>query len=458
MQKNPARLTEGDVPKILIKLALPMALGMLGMVIFNLTDTFFVGKLGADQLAALSFTFPVVMVLNALAQGVGLSSSALVSRAVGEQNQDKVKRLATDSLLLGVFLLAIILPLGLLTIDPLFTLLGAEGIYLEYIRDYMTIWYFGSVMVVIPMIGNNIIRGLGDTKTPGTVMAISATINVILDPLLIFGLGPFPELGIRGAAIATVIARSLTAVIALYVLYFREKTITLSLPNPTEVWQSWKQLLYIAVPNSLINMALPLGSGVITRILAAFGPAVVAGFGVATRIEMLSLVFVGALASVTGPFAGQNLGARKFERVQLGIRTGVCLSVEIGVVLALVLGFLAYPIAALFSRDPIVIETTVMYLRIVPIAYGFQGILRIGATVLNVLKKPFHSSALTILQTFGLYIPSAFLISMWWGIPGIFASLAVSYLIAGTLANIVVKRQIQLFVEAVARQNGTLSA
>lgn len=429
-----------------------MVMGMLGMVVFNLTDTYFVGRLGPEQLAALSFTFPVVMVLNAVAQGVGLSSSALVSRAVGEDDWDGVRKLALHSLLLGVSILAVILTAGLLTVDQLFRALGAEGQILDYVREYMQIWYFGSVMVVIPMIGNNIIRGLGDTKTPGTVMAISAMVNVVLDPLLIFGLGPFPQLGIRGAALATVIARSLTAIIAIYVLAFRERILVPQVPTPAAVWHSWRQLLYIAVPNALINMALPLGSGFVTRILAGFGPAVVAGFGVATRIEMLALIFIGALASVSGPFAGQNLGARKFDRVVLGMQTGELLSLGVGVFTAATLGLLARPIAGVFTQDSSVIETTVLYLRIVPLAYGFQGVLRLSATVLNVLKKPLHSAGLTILQTFGLYLPLAAVSASLWGTPGIFASLAVSYFAAGSLAHIAVHRQIQRFA---AQHDGT---
>ncbi len=442
-----ARLTEGNVPRGLFRLAIPMVFGMLGMVVFNVTDTFFVSRLGADQLAALSFTFPVVMILNALAQGIGMSSSALVSRAVGETNPQKVERLATDSLALGVAVLALIVSIGLFTIRPLFTALGAEGIILDHIAEYMVIWYWGSIMVVIPMIGNNIIRGLGDSKTPGTVMAISASVNVLLDPLLIFGLGPFPALGIRGAAIATVLARSLTAVVALYVLIRRERIIRFTRPTVADIWYSWRQLLYIAVPNALINMALPLGSAFVTRILAAFGPAVVAGFGVATRVEMFSLLFINALGSVTGPYIGQNLGGKLFDRVHLARRSAESFCIVIGVIAAIVLASLAEPIARIFSPDPEVLRTAVLYLRIVPAAYGFQGILRIGSITLNVLGRPFHSAGLTVLQTFGIYIPLAALTSRMWGVPAIFVSLGLSYLIGGSLAHLLSARQIQAAAE-----------
>ncbi|MGI6037813.1 MAG: MATE family efflux transporter [Limnochordia bacterium] len=441
-QQNLARLTEGNVPQGIIKMALPMIMGMLGMVIFNVTDTFFVSMLGADELAALSFTFPVVLVFNSISQGIGLSSSALVSQAIGEQDMPQVRALATHSLALGLVVIIIATGTGLATIRPLFRLLGAEGIILDFIYEYMSVWYLGLMMVVIPMIGNNIIRATGDTKTPGTIMVISATINIILDPLIIFGLGPFPALGVRGAALATVVARSFSAVAVTYVLCFRDKLLTFATPKVKEIWNSWRQLLYIAGPNALIQMALPLSSGIITRILAAFGPSVVAGFGVATKVQMFATVFMGALAAVMGPFTGQNLGARRFDRVTLGRQTAERMCLLIGLGLMAFLALFARPIALIFSRDPAVYNITIIYLRIVPLGYGFYGILRTSATVLNVLKKPFHSSGLIILQTFGLYVPLALYTSRLWGPPGVFVSLVLSYLIAGSLAHLALVKQI----------------
>ncbi|MEE8441062.1 MAG: MATE family efflux transporter, partial [Spirochaetia bacterium] len=157
-----AQLTDGNVPRMLIRLTIPMVFGMLSMVLYNLVDTLFVGRLGKDQLAALSFTFPVVLVISSLALGVGMGASAAISRAIGAGDGDRVRRLTTDSLVLAVLIVGTFATAGILTIDPLFRLLGADERILPYISKYMTIWYPGMVFVVVPMVGNNAIRATGD--------------------------------------------------------------------------------------------------------------------------------------------------------------------------------------------------------------------------------------------------------------------------------------------------------
>lgn len=455
MQKTrKAKLTKGNVSKQLINLSLPMIVGMLGMIAFNLIDTFFIGQLGAEQLAAMSFTFPVVLIIHSIAGGVALGSSSIISKLVGEEDHYQISRLSAASLILGFVVNILLTSIGLFTIKPLFSLLGAKGNILIYIKEYMTVWYLGMIMLVIPQIGNNIIRALGDTKIPSLIMAVAAITNVILDPLLIFGIGPFPNLGIQGAAIATVISRTLTFIVALYVLKYREKLITFEKITFSKLIDSWKRILYIGVPNALIQMALPIGAGIITRLLSTYGTKVVASFGVATKIESFALAFTGALAIVIGPFTGQNLGARKFDRVTKGYKTVEMFSLVTGIALALILGIFSKPIAAVFNKDLEVINTIVLYIRIVPIAYAFQGILRIGSTILNVLNKPFHSSTLIVIQIFVLYVPLAILGSKLFGITGIFGALSLSYLVSGILAHFETKRQFVKYKNKLQEENG----
>ncbi|MCK4516768.1 MAG: polysaccharide biosynthesis C-terminal domain-containing protein, partial [Spirochaetaceae bacterium] len=238
-----AQLTEGNVPRMLIRLTIPMIFGVLSMVLYNLVDTLFVGRLGKDQLAALSFTFPVVLVISSLALGVGIGASAAISRAIGAGDHGRVRRLTTDSLLLALLIVGVFATAGILTIDPLFRLLGANERILPYINEYMSIWYPGMVFVVFPMVGNNAIRATGDTRTPGIVMMIGALANAMMDPLLIFGIGPFPALGIRGAAAATLFGRSITFVAAIYVLSVREHLLDFRRPKIAAVLSSWKEVL-----------------------------------------------------------------------------------------------------------------------------------------------------------------------------------------------------------------------
>ena len=249
-----AKLTEGSVGWLLVRLTLPMIMGILSMVVYNLVDTFFVSRLGKLQMAALTFTFPVVLFVGSVAHGLGVGTSSLVSRAIGANNLKRVRRLSTDSLVLSFSAVALFAAAGLLTINPLFRMLGADEKILPYIREYMTVWYPGMLFVVFPMVGNNIIRATGDTKTPGLVMLIGALINSVLDPLLIFGsdavpvIGPLlgsigliiKPLGIRGAATATLIGRSFTFTIALYILGHREKFLTFKNTSLKEILSSWR--------------------------------------------------------------------------------------------------------------------------------------------------------------------------------------------------------------------------
>ena len=358
-------LVEGPIGKILVKLTVPMIFGVLGMVAFNLVDTFFVGQLGTLELAALSFTFPVIFAIASLALGIGIGASAVVSRSVGEGDEEKVKALTTDSLILAMLFVAIIIVAGLLTLDPVFRLLGATDELMPLIKQYMSIWYPGMIFVVVPMVGNNAIRAIGDTKTPSAIMLIAVAVNGIMDPLLIFGLGPFPRLELSGAAIATVIARASVFIVSLYVLNFREKMITFARRKLADLVQSWKRILYIGLPAAGTRIIVPVVTGVITRLLASYGPEAVAAFGVAARLEFFALAVVWALASVIGPFVGQNWGAGDYDRVRSGIRASQRFAILWGLGMCLLLVALAKPIAAIFSENPAVVASIILYLKII---------------------------------------------------------------------------------------------
>ncbi len=436
-KKSTAKLIEGPIGKTLTKMTIAMTLGMLGMVAFNLVDTFFVGKLGTDQLAALSFTFPVILVISSIALGLALGTSAVISRAIGEGDHHKVQRLTTDSLLLAFIIVIGFVTIGLFTIEPLFKALGATSKIISYIKIYMKIWYIGMPFVVVPMVGNNAIRATGDANTPSIIMLIAVCVNTILDPLLIFGIGPFPELGIKGAAIATVISRFTTFSVALWVLAKREKMISFDIPGITEIINSWKQILFIGVPIAGARIIIPITIGIITRMVSSYGVKAVAGFGVVSRLEFFSLVVIHALSSVFGPFIGQNLGAKKYDRVHTAINISHRFSILWEIAVWIILFSFRNTIAGIFNDDTQVISTIVLYLTIVPLSYTMKGIFLLSTTALNVMHKPLQSVSLTIIQMFILCIPLALLGSHLFGLTGIFASVALSYIISGIISRIV---------------------
>lgn len=443
MSKNNKLLTSGSVVKILTELTIPMILGMLSMVIFNIVDTYYVGKLGTNQMAALTFTFPVVLILNSLSQGIGVGASAVISKAVGEGNQHKTQRYTTDSLILGACLVILFAAIGLLTIEPLFKMLGADSDTMPYIVEYMRIWYIGVAFVVIPMIGNNAIRALGDTKTPSIVMSVAAGLNVILDPIFIFGVAFIKPMGVSGAAIATVVSRAITLIVALRILIVREKLISFKDTGLKDIYNSWKEILFIGLPDAVTKMIIPVATGIITGLIALYGKETVAAFGIGTRLEMFALMVSGALASVIVPFVGQNLGAGEIERVQKGIKISEIFVIAYGIGIAIIFILFGRFFAAIFSSSPNVIILVQQYLWIVPLSYCAQGILLISGATLIVLNKPIISALLTIIRMFMIYIPLAFLGSHYFGIIGVWVAIIISFLIIAIAAHVIVKSKLK---------------
>jgi putative MATE family efflux protein len=435
-----AVLTEGETGRTLLRLTVPMVAGILGMVAFNLTDTFFVGRLGTTELAALSFTFPVVLVLQRFTVGLGTGASAVISRAVGRGASNEVRRLTTDSLTLALLFVAVFVTAGFLAMGRVFRALGAEGEILRLVRAYMTIWFAGLLFVFFPMTANNAIRANGDAKTPAMIMLVAVVTNIALDPLLIFGPGPFPRLGLKGAAVATVITRSITFVVSFAIIHFKMRMISFERVSVREVLASWKQILYLGLPAAATRIIAPLGIGAVTSIMAAKGPKAVAAYGVSMKVEFFAMAVVFALSSVLGPFVGQNWGAALRGRVKKGISLSNRFAFLWGLGIFAVLAAFARPIASLFSSDPEVVSTIVLYTRTVTAAYCMFGVFVISMLVMNVLQRPIQSAVLAAAQTLALTVPAAWAGMRIDGLRGAFAGIAVSYVIAGLAARLVLGR------------------
>ena len=199
-------------------MTLPMIVGMVVLMTFGLVDTFFIGMLGTQELAAISFTFPVTFTVISLNIGLGIGTSAIIAKLLGQKKYQQAKETATGALMLTMVLAIVLAIIGVYTIEPIFRLMGAEEPLLVLIKEYMLVWYAAGVFLAMPMVGNSVLRASGDTKTPSLVMALGGLINVVLDPLLIFGWGPVPAFGIQGAAISTLVAWAVGLFYILYIL------------------------------------------------------------------------------------------------------------------------------------------------------------------------------------------------------------------------------------------------
>jgi putative MATE family efflux protein len=408
-----------------------MAIGLISLNSYAIADTYFVGQLGTLPLAAMGFTFPVAFALISIGLGVGIGASSVLSRLLGAGDRALVQRITTHAILLGVALGLVVMVAGLATIDPMFTALGADALTLPLIREYMEVYYFGGFLLILPMVGNFAIRAAGDARVPAAILTTSAVINIVLDPILIFGWFGLPALELRGAAIATVIANGITVVASIYVLYRRENLIRLRFVSPKDLLDSWWRLLHVGVPAIASNLLSPMTIGVITSFVAAYGPAAVAGFGVASRIEAMMLIAIFAVTSSVGPFVGQNFGAGRLDRVRqiAGMSERFCIGYAIfgAVVLALV----ADPLVSMFNDNAVVISTARSYLTIVPFALGGFGVMLTAVAAFNALGRPLPATCLTFIKLFLAYIPAAWLMSQWLELEGIFWANALAHLAFG---------------------------
>jgi len=433
MQPQKARLTQGSVGRHLVDMTLPMLLGITTMMAQSFIDAWFLGKVGDRALAAFSFGFPILMIVTSVAIGLGAGTSSVVARAIGKEDHSRAKRLVTDSLILSFLITATVCVVGVLTINPLFRLLGAPDDMLPMIRGFMIILYSGVPFVVVGMVGMSGMRATGDTRLPSKLMIAGAVLNVMLDPILIFGVGPIPAMGLNGAAMAGVLARGAIFVGTLYLLLYRLDMVTFKKPALAELKRSWRDILHVGLPAAGTNAIVPVGLAVITAMIARFGPEAVAGFGVASRIESLVLVLYYALSAVIGPFVGQNLSAGKEGRVQLSLRLCAAFCVSSGLVVAVLLALLSGFLPTLFSDNEAVMSVTRMFLWIAPISYGAYGIVMVVNAAFNGLGNPMPGVIISVTRILVLYVPLAMLGMHFYGIAGIFAAYAVANILSGII-------------------------
>ena len=427
-------LTAHPIPGTLFRLAWPMFFGMLAIMVFNLVDTLFVARLGTRELAAMSFTFPVVFFLGGLTLGLGAGLTAVLSGEIGAGRLDRVRAMTRDALLLALSLVAVFSIAGHASIDPLFRLLGADAEALPLVRQYMGIWYSGFIFVVVPMVGNGAIRATGDTRTPALIMAVSGLANILLDPLLIFGWGPFPAMELRGAALATVIARALSLVFALWILVHREKLLPRSWPRPGEMLGNWKSILFVGAPAALSNVLMPLSLGLLTRMVAGYGTAAVAAFGAGGRVQGFAMMVPMAWGSALMPFMGQNWGAQRSDRVAEALRYSARVLVAGGVIAYLVLVLAAPLLADFFSREGDVHDPLTLFMRLGLMGFPAASLVMIANSTFNAHRQPMRAMGLNLLRLFGVLLPLAWLGSRLLGLNGIFLAMSLTEFVVGAVA------------------------
>lgn len=402
------RLLAGPVGRVLFNLSWPLSLGLFSVIAFNVVDTLYIGRLGAGPLAAIGYCFPVIFCMSAVAIGLGNGATAVVSRSFGRGDMARARIRITDTIIFTAILSLLMIALMFLISDPIFRALGTPPELMNYVNQYMHVWYFGLPLLMLPIVLNGLIRATGEAFFPSALMVLAAGINAVVSPFLVFGLWGAPDLGMAGAAWATIIARGVLIILCLRYLW-RQELISFSDHDFGIFLSSVQEILKFGMPAFLSQLVAPVASSVAIALMSASGPNAVAAYTVATRIESLLLVPLWSLGAGVVPFAGQNVGAGKPSRLKTANRRALLFSLGWGLFGAVIMVSFGGDVAALFSTDPEIIAMADRFVAMIGYGIWGAGFLYVTTGILNPLGYPNISMALSILRNLVFFAGGSFL-------------------------------------------------
>jgi putative MATE family efflux protein len=420
--------TDGPVPRAILILAIPMVLEMCMESVFAVCDVFFVSKLGASAVATVGLTESWLTLVYALALGLSIAATATVARRTGERDGEGAARAATQAIILAASVAVVLGMVGALFAPNLLRVMGASPDVLASGTTYARVMLGGNLTIVMLFVINAIFRGAGDAAIAMRVLWLANAINIVLGPCLIFGLGPFPKLGVAGAAIATNIGRGTGALFAASRLLKPGSRIdihTRHLHLDSALIARMARMAWSAAVQFLIGM----GSWIaLIRLLSTFGSSVLAGYTIAIRVILFALLPASGLANAAATMVGQSLGAQKPERAERSVMLAGKYNMVVLTIAGLVLGLLAPIIARFFTTDPQIVPTATNALRIVACGFPFYGW---GMVISQSFNGAGDTRTPTLLNLFVFWlweIPLAWVaLKLGFGPTGIFTAITIAF-------------------------------
>lgn len=398
---------EGSIAKTLIYTSLAMIPGTLALSLFSITDTYFVSRLGLDALAAMGFSFPITLLVNCIYHGLSTGMMTTFSHAVGEKDETGASRILALGLLLTTLVAISTGIIGAFVIRDLAALFVETPEVLDLVTEFLQIWFLGNITISLGLTSNKLLLAMGMPKQASLWMVVGMAANVLLAPALIFGFGPIPSLGIKGAALATVIAQGITPIGGLWLIHRRRPFLGRQYYDLKHLPSCWSKLLAFAIPATLSILIMPIGSFIMTWIAASFGDEAVASLASMARLESLAFIIPMSVGVTLTPMIAQNYAAKQFHRIAEIMRFSLLYVSLYLVLFTAVFFFFSEPLARIFSDNPTVIAITVMGLQIVTWGFPAQEIHRYCSFVYNGCNRPAKSALLNLFRILVLTIPLA---------------------------------------------------
>jgi putative MATE family efflux protein len=426
---------EGNLFRHITVMALTSSVGLMAVFAVDFIDMIFISMLGnAELAAAVGYAGAILFFTTSFGIGMAIAAGALVARALGQGDAELAKAQSAAALVWGVVFGVLFAAMVWVNIEPLAALMGATGETLDLAVHYLQIIIPSLPFLIVGMVGGAILRAHGDARRAMMATIYAGLVNAVLDPILIFGLG----LDLTGAALASVAARLVMAATALIPIFRHHGGLVR--PGIPELSVALPPIATIALPAILTQLASPLGQAVVTRAMANFGEAAVAGMAIVGRMTPVAFGVIFALSGAIGPVIGQNFGAGKMDRVRQAYRDGIVFCGIFTVAMTGILFVLREPIVSLFGADGVTRDLLVLFCGPLALAFFFSGVIYVSNAAFNNMGHPFRSTAINWgLHTLGT-IPLVIAGARLFGAAGVLIGQALAGVIFAGVATLMVRR------------------
>lgn len=416
-------LINKPVPKLIKIIAWPAAIGFFFNTMYNVVDTWVAGQISSEALAALSITFPVLFIVIAVSMGISTAVTILVANELGAKRKAEAKHYATQGIIFGTLISLLLSIVGYFSAETLFKILGADGSYLDIALVYMQTIFLGSIFFGLNSVFNGILNAIGDTKSYRNILVAGFFVNLILSPILAFGWSIFPELGVFGIAIATIISNLLGFIYLLYKVRQTNLVEIKKLLSPK--LQAFIDLSTQGLPASFSMLTVAIGAFIITYFISQYGENAVAGYGAAIRIEQIALIPAIGINIAVLTLIGQNNGAKNLDRVRETIKYGIRYILIINTFASVFILLSGNHLLKLFTDVPEVIAFGVEYLFVAALMTWAYGLIFVTESALRGLKRPNFPMIIGIIRQIILPLPLFYLVTftlnlgmsgLWWSL------------------------------------------
>lgn len=427
-------LTEAPIRSLIKKIAVPVSIGFFFNTMFNVVDTYFGGQVSTQALAALSLSFPVFFLLIIFDSGTSTGTTALLANILGEKNIEKAKRYTGQVLSFGIIISIIVTAIGLLSAPSIFRLLGAEGEYLSIALSYMNVIFYGAVFFMMISVMNSVLQATGNTTPYRNFLIGGFLLNCLLDPWFLYGGWGVPAMGFQGIALATVAVQFLGCIYigrqAVKTGLIAKETFTHMIPE----WKAMKEILSQALPASINMATIGVGIFVITYFISEFGQDAVAAYGIATRIEQITLLPTIGITIAALSIIGQNNGAKRYDRINEAYRLCIRYGVIIMAIGAIIMVLVRQPLMSFFTKNEAVVAIGSHYLVFACFTFIAYALLFISVSALQGIKRPMYAIWIGLYRQIVAPALVFYLLvrifhlgidGIWWGVLGVTWSAAI---------------------------------